>query len=580
MATGITRNITEDTTFTSKYEMTAYDDILNIIGATVTLAKPAGDIFTNEGNDTVTVKDSTITVSALGLSFFLGSGDDALNIQNSTINAPTLTGSGNDTVVITGDKQSKVVLKKQGDDEYTLNLGANDDVLELQAILEGDGDVTFGTGRDTLRFNGGSLLTTGNFGTFSVLDVLSTGGSLGRSLTLAGTETQISLKGILLGTSAGKYLAIADSTTELITADNIRTNVTLSLSNVNLTQSEGGTLEFSGHAGYAITANDSTVILHDIVTQSGQVFAGTNSIWKIKDSNFSNSTTGISLTNGEIELNNVGLSDYTDRAMRLNGTKLTGSQLAFTNNKNNGAIFAENSDFEITDLRMNGNIVTASASASASAYAYAYAYASASGPKTVNVNRAVPASASADAKATAMGGAISHFSGSLTLTSANFSENIASASATAFASAAADADAIATAFIKQNTYGAAIAVAFASAYAFAPAYASATAMGGAISHTSGNLILTSANFSENIASAYVTATGSATGSATGTCSNNLYTYGSSAYAYSSASAHVTASSTALCTATGADAGFSRATATTSAYVTAIAGLFSAQPVGV
>ena len=261
MATGETRNITSDLTLTSKYEMTAYDDILNIIGATITLAKPAGDLFTNEGNDTVTITDSTITASALGLSFFLGSGDDTLILNNSTIDAPTLTGSGNDLVQITGNRQSQVTLNAMPDEEdHSLSLGSGNDVLELIAILVGAGDIDFGAGTDTIRFNGGSLLTTGAISTFSVLDVLLAGGTLGRSLTLAGDNTTVNFRGNLLkAQSTLPVITIADSTATLNTANNVRTDVTYELDNVVFTQTAGGTLEFAGHSGYAITANNSTV---------------------------------------------------------------------------------------------------------------------------------------------------------------------------------------------------------------------------------------------------------------------------------------------------------------------------------
>ena len=132
MATGETVNITSDLTLTGKFEMTKYDDTLNIIDVTVTLSEPAGDLFTNEGNDTVTVTGSTLTATSPAVSFMLGSGDDTLILNNSTIDAPTLTGTGNDVVRITGERQSQVTLNAMPDEEdHSLSLGGGDDVLEL-----------------------------------------------------------------------------------------------------------------------------------------------------------------------------------------------------------------------------------------------------------------------------------------------------------------------------------------------------------------------------------------------------------------------------------------------------------------
>ena len=69
MAQGVTSSFTEDVSFTSKFQMTKNDDILNIIGATVTMQSPAGDLFTNEGNDTVLIERSTLVLEGVNLAF-------------------------------------------------------------------------------------------------------------------------------------------------------------------------------------------------------------------------------------------------------------------------------------------------------------------------------------------------------------------------------------------------------------------------------------------------------------------------------------------------------------------------------
>ena len=81
-----------------EYQMTQYDDVLDIIDAEVTLVIP-GDIFTNEGDDVVTVINSTLTGPA-GTSLFLGSGDDTREIAASTLSLAAVTGVGSDYVII------------------------------------------------------------------------------------------------------------------------------------------------------------------------------------------------------------------------------------------------------------------------------------------------------------------------------------------------------------------------------------------------------------------------------------------------------------------------------------------------
>ena len=64
MATGETRTITGNLNLTDKYQLTDYDDTLTVNNANITFLDPAGEIFLDAGNDTVTVTNSTITSSS------------------------------------------------------------------------------------------------------------------------------------------------------------------------------------------------------------------------------------------------------------------------------------------------------------------------------------------------------------------------------------------------------------------------------------------------------------------------------------------------------------------------------------
>ena len=61
MATGQTKSITGTLPLTDRYQLTEYDDTLTINSADITFLDPAGEIFLDAGNDTVTVTNSTIT---------------------------------------------------------------------------------------------------------------------------------------------------------------------------------------------------------------------------------------------------------------------------------------------------------------------------------------------------------------------------------------------------------------------------------------------------------------------------------------------------------------------------------------
>ena len=396
MASGITRKITGELTLTDRYELTANDDLLEISSAVINLNSPAGEIFTNEGDDTVTITDSTINAQAENLSFFLGSGSDTLVLNNSILNAPILAGSGNDLVRITGNAQSKVVLTKRASSP-TLSLGANDDILELGAILEGDGDIDFGTGSDTLRFDGGSLLTTGSISQFSNLQVTAGGGTLGRNLEISGDQITITLGGNLTGTDNSKQISIAGEKIFFNTANNVKMNIGFSIAEAIFTHMDGGTLEINGCEGYAFLADSSSVSLHDmVIVNAGGGLKGTDTSWSISNSNFSNSLAAAVLTGGTLDLINVGVSNNRSSSLDLTGTALTGEDLSFTRNQMNGA----------GQAAMGGAIKTNA---------------------DVNLKNAAFISNSAYASASAMGGAIYQSGGEMTLTSATFSGNSASA---------------------------------------------------------------------------------------------------------------------------------------------------------
>ena len=501
--------ITGELTLTDRYELTANDDFLEISAAIITLDSPAGDLFTNEGNDTVTVTDSTINAQAENLSFFLGSGNDTLVLNNSTLNAPIRTGSGNDLVRVAGNAQNKVILKKQSTNS-TLSLGADDDILELGAILEGDGDIDFGNGNDTLRFDGGSLLTTGTISNFSNLHVTAGGGIIGRDLSLSGERIIITFGGNLTGTDNARLITVSGSEVSFHTVNNVKMNIGFSIAGAVFNHTAGGILEINGCEGYAILADNSTVTLHDlVVANTGGGLTGTGTVWKISNSNFSNSLNAALLTGGSLELTDVGVSNNSTSALKLTGTVLTGEALSFTRNqigtktaggavntdadiklenvdsianvaKSGGAFYQSGGGMTLTSAAFSGNIASASARG-------AYAY---------NATTSVVG---------AMGGAVCQIGGGgMTLTSATFSGNIASASAS-------------TSSNYVNYY---------SAGASASATASVVgAMGGAVCQIGGGgMTLTSATFSGNIASAsgvngvnsyYATAGASATAYAIG-----------------------------------------------------------------
>ncbi|NMD89342.1 hypothetical protein HF882_22405, partial [Victivallis vadensis] len=523
MASGITRTITGELTLTDRYELTANDDLLEISSAVINLNSPAGEIFTNEGDDTVTITDSTINAQAENLSFFLGSGSDTLVLNNSILNAPILTGSGNDLVRITGNAQSKVILTKRASSP-TLSLGANDDILELGAILEGDGDIDFGTGNDTLRFDGGSLLTTGSISKFSNLQVTAGGGTLGRNLEISGDQITITLGGNLTGTDNSKQISIAGEKIFFNTANNVKMNIGFSIAEAIFTHMDGGTLEINGCEGYAFLADSSSVSLHDmVIVNAGGGLKGTDTSWSISNSNFSNSLAATVLTGGTLDLINVGVSNNRSSSLDLTGTALTGEDLSFTRNQRNGAAQAAMGGAIKTNADVNlknADFISNSASASAaSASAMGGVIYQSGGEMTLTSatfsgNSARAYTSAYYAAASAMGGAIYQSGGEMTLISATFSENSTDADCYGSGSASASASAMGGAIYQSEGEMTLTSATFsgnsASASArYASASASASAMGGAIYQSGGEMTLTSATFSGNSACASASAFASA-----------------------------------------------------------------------
>ena len=456
MSTGVTKKITGELTLTDRYELTANDDVLEISNAVINLNSPGGDLFTNEGNDTVSVVNSSINALAEGLSFFLGSGNDTLELNNSTVNAPIAAGSGNDLIRITGDAQSRVTLKKRPNDP-TLSLGADDDILELCSILEGDGDIDFGSGNDTLRFDGGSLLTTGTLSNLSNLQVTANGGTLGRDLELQGTQVAITLGGNLTGTDNAIRITISSEKILFNTANNVRTNVGFSVKKTEFNHQDGGTIEVNGCEGTAFSADHSTVSLHDFVVVNAQYgLFGYYAVCYVRDSNFSNNEFAAEFWYGALELKNVGISNNRYGLVLYNGTSLTGEALSFTKNRNSAIHMGGKLKLNGVDFVSNFDSHSTSTSGTATANAYGGGIALEGDANIISAgftgNSAIAsASAFGTATANAYGGGIA-LEGDMSVTSATFSENsaVAIACASHYNSVVATASAMGGAVCQKN----------------------------------------------------------------------------------------------------------------------------------
>ena len=417
MATGVTSSISSNVSYTSKYQLTKDDDTLNISGATVTFLAPQGEIFTNEGNDTVRIERATLFTDQENLAFYLGSGNDTLTVNNSVLSVPVWTGSGNDTVIVSG----KLRLNKE------LLFEAGNDTLELASVLENAGNIDFGSsGKKTLRFNGGTLTpikrtdyTSGSIGSFTHLEVALSGGTTGGDLVLSGEQTGITLNGDFSGENRKVY--VTGGTTTLSVGNNVRTAVSLVLNQANLIQTKnGGTLVLSDSR---IKADDSTVTLHDIVVNGiatvGMECAltGSNTSWTLENGGFSEGDIGIGLTGGVLTFLNVAIGNYRLNALTLSGTRMTGSQLSLTGNGHAAMVLAD-ADVDIQDIRATNNSAAAIVQNGGVMILTSATFSGNRGTRNPNSKYKNYYYAS--------GGAILQNGGSMTLTSATFSGNYVS----------------------------------------------------------------------------------------------------------------------------------------------------------
>ena len=286
MVNGENKSITGNFILTDRYQLTKYDDILTISNANITFLDPAGEIFLDAGNDTLTISNSTITNdSATGglLALYLGSGDDAITINNSTLNTQLLAGSGNDSLTICNSTIGNL-LAGNGNDCITvtvapvkitqqLSLGADDDTLILSNTLTGNCDIDFGDGNDTLMFDGGILRTYGNITELEQLVVTSRGGELGCNLTWSGGAASILLSGNLYGNDGNhRNIYMVDGAVIYTSGGGNYTNVGYVLDDVILT---GKNISFASTNisttsanGGAISANNATLTLSDVSFQN------------------------------------------------------------------------------------------------------------------------------------------------------------------------------------------------------------------------------------------------------------------------------------------------------------------------
>ena len=517
MATGTSLNITGIQSYDSVLEFSAYDDILTVIGATLELLLPAGDIEMMQGADTLTVTNSTIN-GATGVAIKLGSGNDVVTLQNSTIKSRISLASGDDIVYVNGGAQSTVTVNALAPDQTsidtaedltTLSLGSGNDTLVLNAILVGTGVIRFGDGVDTLEFNAGTLNNTGGMDKLENLTVTNLGGTTYRNIGLTGDGNRILWNGNLVGSDNRKWITIEAGSTDLsavdfITASNVVSNVGFAITNRTFTQSNGGTWEISNRADdAAITADNSVVKLYNMVlTNNNSGITSKNTHWTIHKSDISRHTAGgANLTGGSLTLDKLNFTDnrnyniasYYDKSYFIYRQIVTASANGDIYAQG-GAILQSGGGMTLSNTDFSGNYTSASAAATAAATAYAYPYGS--------------AFASAAATAYVQGGAIWQSGGGMTLTDCTFSGNYVTADAAATATASG------TATATSPTRTTAYACSYATAYAWA--------MGGAIWQSGGDMTLTDCTFSGN----YVTANAKATGTATATA----YAYGTAAAA--------------------------------------------------
>ena len=486
MATGETRTITGNLNLTDKYQLTDYDDTLTVNNANITFLDPAGEIFLDAGNDTVTVTNSTITSSSASgssLAFYLGSGDDSLTLNNSTLDTEFYAGSGNDSVTVTGTATSQVTVSKK------FSLGAGNDTLTLSGILAGTGALDFGDGVDTLVFNGGTLKVTGEMSNLENLTVNAAGGTIHKSISLAPGANRVVLKGNLAGSDNNRQIIFWNSgstrgSVDLEIANNVTTNVGLWFKIRDCVQTGSGTLTINGMSNNtAIIGGSSNLTLHDLVLTGNK-------------KGISAGACTLNLTKCDISNNQIGIE-------LLSTTSLTGADMSFTGNTNHAIHAQDGGVVTIDKATFRNNTTTSSATASTSEFATPITTAfshkeNVGGQQFIyyTYHSIASATVAAVTAAKSVGGAIYQSGGSMILTSTYFGGNQAIASARSIALASATASTI--------TGGA---HAYAGrGIAHANAAASASADGGAIYRTgSGLLTMSGATFSGNIAAAIANA---------------------------------------------------------------------------
>ena len=407
MAIGLNETITGILTLTDRYQLTDDDDILTITGADITFFDPAGEIFLGGGNDTVMITGSTITSnSATGgsLAFYLGSGSDTMTLNNSTLNTDFYAGSGDDTILIASPHTSTISKK--------FSLGTGDDTLTLVGILAGTGTLDFGDGVDTLIFDGGSLLTTGNISNLANLTVSAQGGTLGCDLTLNEGIHTVTFNGNLTGDTAKHRINFDGGTVTLNTADNVRTNIGFRLGTGTVLTQNSGSLTFYKIETNAIAAGDDTVVnLSDIRFidntntngySGGVIYQAVRSIMTLINATFSNNRSNRPYISGGV------IYQGSDNSMTLiNAT--------FSNNRSDtvGGVICQGSDNSMT---LNNATFDKNSASTGGAIYQGFS-------NSITLNNAT-----FDKNSASTGGAIASMGSVLELTDTQFTDNVATGS--------------------------------------------------------------------------------------------------------------------------------------------------------
>ena len=357
MATGQTGNITGTIEYSTVYELTDYDDILDISNANLTLSLPAGDIEMMKGNDTVNITDSTVN-GATGVAIKLGSGNDALTIENSTIRSSIRLGTGEDYAIIGGSVTDTVTLNALNPDQTsidtaedltTLSLGSGNDVIELKGTLKGNGVINFGDGNDTLKFNGGTLANNGGIANINNLSVTSAGGSSQRDIILYGADNYFELNGNFIG---GKTITVgsvgnadqAAFTLKVDDSSDSASSFNLVIDNRTFTQEGNGKWGLSG----SIQATNSVLDLNHCSfggnINSINSINSTNTDWTLKEFFVGKN---MNMTGGELSYEN---GNFRNSSVILNHATLRGKNLYFSD----AGLSASRATIELTSGSFRG----------------------------------------------------------------------------------------------------------------------------------------------------------------------------------------------------------------------------------